>query len=235
MNELDASLRALWRWKWVLLLASAVIAAIAAGTTLLPPPSYTTQGLVEVGKVMGEPIDDVYAVAETIRSPGFKAALRERAGGALPGSVTAEAMTGGQGRLEHPILVRVVGSAPTADGAVAAARMAVDELMARHHERFERATGIHREYERVLATTGEPAEGQPADPEARRDLFDLRARIASPVLTFETYLRDPFPVPTAAQPRNTIWVAAVAFAVSLAMLMLIVIAITQVPRVSEGE
>jgi subunit length determinant Wzz-like protein len=223
--ELDLSLRALWRWKWLVLVGAIAAAAIAAGIMAAAAPRYTTTALVEVGRVMGEELEDAFAVAQTINSQGFQEAVRK--GGRFSGSVSAEALTGGQGRLEHPTLVRVTVTAPTADGAVALGQATVDELVARHKERFDAAVAGYREYEKVLASTGEPAAGT-ADPATRKELYDLRARLASPVFTEPTHVKDPFPVPSAPEPKNVALAAGVAFAVSLAILVLLVVALAQV-------
>ena len=220
--ELEDSLRAVWRWKWLVLAGAVLAAAIAAGVAVSAPPRYTTTALVEIGRVMGEQIEDPFAAAQTINSQGFQSAMRARAGGAPAGTVQAEALTGGQGRLEHPTLVRVTATAPSAEQAVAAGRAAVDELVARHAERFDRSVAVHREYEGVLEAA--------ADPASRKELFELRARLASPVFTAPTGAKDPFPVPAAPAPKDTLLSAGVAFLVSLAILVLFVVAIAQVRR-----
>jgi hypothetical protein len=213
--SLDPSLHALWRRKWLVLAGALVCAAIAAGVTMATPARYQTSALVEVGRVMGEQLEDPYAVAQTINSAGFRAATREQAG-----NVTAEALTGGQGRLERPTLVRVTASGARAEQAVAAGQAAVDELARRHKERFEAAIAGYREHERVLAGSSDPA--------AQRELYDLRARLASPIFTAETGVKDPFPVPSSPVPKNTLVTAGIAFVVGLAILALLVMALAQV-------
>ena len=212
--SLDPSLHALWRRKWLVLVGAIVCSAVAAGITMATTARYQTTALVEVGRVMGEQLEDPYAVAQTINSAGFRAAMREKAG-----NVAAEALTGGQGRLERPTLVRVTASGISADQAVAVGQAAVDELAARHKERFAAAIAGYREQERVLA-------GSP-DPAAQRELYDLRARLASPIFTAQTGVKDPFPVPSAPLPKNTLAAAGIAFVVSLAILALLVMALAQ--------
>ena len=227
--EIDTSLRALWRWKWIVLLGALVAAAATAAVTLAAPAKYTTSTLVQVGRVMGDEVEDPYAIAQTVNSPGFQEAMRTREAGGKKarGSVTAEAVTGGQGRAQHPVLVRVTAIGPTPEDAVAVGQAAVDELVARHKERFDKAVAGYRDYEKVLGTTGEPAAG-PADPAARKELFELRAKLASPVFTEETHAKDAFPVPTAPVPKNTLLLSALAFAVALAVLVLLAVAVAQV-------
>lgn len=222
--ELDAGLRAVWRSKWLLLVGALICAAAAAGWTMLGPTRFTTSALVSMGRVMGEEIEDTYAVAQTINSPGFLAAVKSRTSGG-PGSVNAEALTGGQGRLERPTLVRVTATAPTPEQAVATGQAAVDELVERHRSRFQTSEATYREYEKVLAVAGEPATGA-ADPVARRELFELRAKLKSPIFTAQTATRDPFPAPTAVS-RNTAVVAGVAFISSLAILVIAAVAVGQ--------
>ena len=225
--ELDLSLQELWRRKWLVLAGALLVAGITAGVTLTTPAKYSTTALVEVGRVMGDELEDAFAVAQTINSPGFQTAARKRASGAGSGSVLAEALTGGQGRIEHPTLVRVTATATSAQDAVALGTAAADELAARHHERFDDAVRGYREYENVLAATGETSSNGAVDPVARKELFELRAKLASPVFTEATHLKDPFPLATP-QPRNALLSAAVAFVVSLAVLVLLVVALAQV-------
>lgn len=220
--ELDLSLRELWRRKWLVLAGALLAAAVAAGLAAAAAPRYTTTTLVEVGRVMGDELEDAFAVAQTINSPAFQAAARGRANGA-GGSVQAEALTGGQGRLEHPTLVRVTATAATADAAAAIGKAAVDEIVARHKERFDAAISGFRETERVLAAGGDP----PADAAARKDLLELRAKLGSPIFTEPTHAKDPFPA-ASPQPKNVAISAGVAFAVALAILVLLVVALAQV-------
>lgn len=225
--ELEASLKALRRWKWLVLLVALGAGLATAAVQMAAAPRYSTSTLIRVGRVMDKEIDDVYAVAEMMDGPGFRAAMRERAGGPLTGSIDATALTGGQGRLEHPIMIRLTATAPTAQEAVAVGQAAVDELIARHKALFDKSIVGWREYEKVLAATGEPVSG-PADAEARRQLFELRAKLSSPVTTSETASVDPLPTPTAPAPKNTLVSAAVASAATLAILILFVVAFAQV-------
>jgi len=223
--EIDLGLRELWRRKWLVIGGALVAAAVAAGAASLAAPRVSTSTLVRVGRVMGDELDDAFAVAQTVNSPGFQAAARQRAGG-VSGTVTAEALTGGQGRLEHPTLVRITATSTAAEPAIALGNASVAELVARHAERFDASVAGFRAYEKVLASTGEPAAGA-ADPSARKELYELRAKLEAPVYTAPTAATDPFP-PAVAQPKNAALAAGVAFAVSLAILVLLVLALAQV-------
>ena len=219
--ELDSSLRALWRWKWLVLIGAAVAAAIAAGISLAKPERYETSTLVEVGRVMDRELEDAYAVAATINSPGFQSAAQARAGGApAAGRVSAEAVTGGQGRAEHPVLVRIHAWGATPQEAVAAGQAALDELLARHADRFSRAVAPYRASEDLLQSSPEPS--------ALRELGELRARLSNPLVTGNTRAVDPFPIPASPVPRGTAAKAGVAFAVAAAVLALLVLALAQV-------
>jgi hypothetical protein len=103
---------------------------------------------------------------------------------------------------------------------VTAGQAALDELLARHAERFASAVSPYREQERFLEAS--------SDPEARRQLAELRARLGSPIVTGETRAKDPFTPPAAPEPRNTAMSAVVAFAVSAAILALLVLALAQI-------
>lgn len=218
--ELEPGLRALWRWKWLVLAGALVAAAIAAGVTMLGPDVFRTSALVEVGRVMGEPLEDPFAVAELVESAGFQQAAGARAGGArVAGRVEATAVTGGQGRAERPVFVRVTATGTTPEEAVRAGQAAVDELLARHRDRYAKAEAAWRETERLFAEAS-----------ASRDLGEVRAKLASPTTTAETRLTDAFPVPASPITRNTAATAAVAFAVALAILSLLALAVGSVRR-----
>jgi hypothetical protein len=219
--ELDASLRALWRRKWLVLAGAVLAAAVAAGVSLARPARYETSTLVEVGRVIGEELEDAYAVAETVNSVGFQSAAQARAAETpVAGRISASAVTGGQGRAEHPVLVRVGAWGSSPQAAMIAGQAALDELLARHAELFARAVAPYRAQESFL-------DGSP-DPEARRQLADLRARLDSPIFTGETRAKDPFAVPASPEPRGTAMSALVAFSVSAAILALLVLALAQV-------
>jgi hypothetical protein len=223
--ELEASLRELWRRKWLVLAGAALAAVIAGAFTLATPAHYQTTTIVKIGRVMGTDLDDSYAVAEMVKSAGFQLAAQARAEGTrVAGRVSAQVTTGGQGRAEHPVNVAITGSGETPHEAVAAGQAAVDELIARHAEIFSKTVASYREYEQVLAAAAEPPVG-PADPIARRELWELRAGLNAPIKTAETRAEDPFPVPSAPVPRNTAMAAAVAFASVAAVLALLVLAL----------
>jgi len=218
--ELDPGIEAVWRRRWLLFVAALVCGALAAGYTLLSRPVYTTSTLVEVGRVMGDELEDAYAVAQMVNSPAFQQAAASRRSGSANGVVTAEALTGGQGRLEHPTLVRITASADSPGSAVDAGQAAAAELTARHKIRFDSAVAGFREQARILGAN-------PAS-EVSGDLLTLQAKLASPIYTSETRLEDPFPTPSAPVPRNTWIAAAVGFLVGLAVLTLLVAAYGQV-------
>jgi hypothetical protein len=225
ISELDTSVAALARWKWFILAGAVVCSALSGGYTLLGPPRYSTSTLVEVGRVMGAELEDAFAVAQTVNSPGFQAAARARSGSA-PGLVTAEALTGGQGRLEHPTLVRITATASTPSDAVAAGNASVDELVDRHQQRFSAAMVAYLEQEKALVEMG---------PAGQRDLAELRARMTSPTVTAKTMVKDPFPVPSAPAPRNTAFAAAIGFVLGAAILTLIVVAGAQIGLRAESD
>jgi hypothetical protein len=227
-RDIDAALSALWKQKWWMAIAAIVAAGAAAAIASLGADRYQTTALLEVGRVLGEPIDDPWAVAKMLESEAFRGTVAEHAG-TRPPRIAADAVTAGQGRGEHPVLVRVTGSGESPQEAVAAGDAVVAEILARHKVRYEQALAVHRAHQDALAAAASK------DPQAQREMLELASKLGSPVLTRPTSQLDPFPLPRQAVPRRIGTVAGVAALAVAAIAALVVIATAQCGAASPTE
>jgi hypothetical protein len=151
--KLNPYLGSLWRAKWLILLA-AIAAGIAVGYYRYRQPSTSTaEGLLQVGRVWKEPIEDPYLTAEIINSGSFSRQLAPRLGipqGQVRRSLKAAIVTGGPQRTGYPILVTITASATTSAEAVRMARTAADEVIARHELTYNQSVGPHLDYQKQL-------------------------------------------------------------------------------------
>src|SRR5215472_18784215 len=124
--KLDQYIASIWRWKWFILIATA-LAGLVTAYAVSKPTSYTASALVQVGKVWKEPIEDLYTTSELVNSDGFLTALATKLGTTperLKIALHAETITVGPQRASHPILVRILagtGSAAESERLVQAA------------------------------------------------------------------------------------------------------------------
>src|SRR5436190_11532729 len=69
--RLDRFIRWVWRGKWLILFLVIVATGLTAALALREPALTTTTALIEVGKVWGKPLKDIYVIVEAANSPGF--------------------------------------------------------------------------------------------------------------------------------------------------------------------
>jgi hypothetical protein len=151
--KLNQYLDSLWRAKWLIVLA-AIVAGIAVGYyRYRQPPTFTAEGLLQVGRVWKEPIEDPYLTTEIINSGSFSRELAPRLGvppGLLRRSLKAAIVTAGPQRTGYPILVTITASGGTSGEAIRMARTAADEVIARHELTYNQSVGPHLDYQKQL-------------------------------------------------------------------------------------
>ena len=99
--SLDRYFAAVWRAKWLIIIAVAGAAALTAFLGFRQPTLYTATALLEVGRVWKEPLEDTYATTEIVKSAGFQHRLAEKTGikyGQLRRSIQADTVTAGPRR-----------------------------------------------------------------------------------------------------------------------------------------
>jgi capsular polysaccharide biosynthesis protein len=222
--RLDNYLSAVWRRKWLILLAALAAALVAAWAAGRRPSAYTAAALIEVGRVWKEPLQDHYATKEIINGAGFSHELAGRLGVApdrLSRSIRADVITAGPRRSSYPILVRVVATAESAEQAARFAEAVADEVVSRHEEIFRTALAARLDQQRRLEER--LSEISPsAPPEALRqleaELVDVRAKNSPPVTDMTRVVNEVVPEGVAKEPiwRKVLAAAAIAALVVVA-------------------
>src|SRR5262249_49494822 len=147
--------------KWLILAAIVLAGLGTAAYRYKQPATYTAEGLIRIGRVWKEPLEDPYITAEIINSQGFldkvaydlsmKPAQVRRA-------IRATAVTAGPQRSSYPILVRILASANSADQSMQLAESAAADTVGRHQNLFDHAMAPHLEtqqhLEELLRTAG---------------------------------------------------------------------------------
>jgi hypothetical protein len=151
----------IWRAKWLILLAAIVAGAAVGAYRYKQPAIYTSQALLQVGRVWKEPLEDPYLTAELINSPSFLHQIAPELG-AKPGvvrrSIHAATISAGPQRASYPILVSITATAESSSDAATFAKVVAEEVIARHDILYDESLRPHQDYrkqlESILAPTG---------------------------------------------------------------------------------
>ncbi|HUK90231.1 MAG TPA: Wzz/FepE/Etk N-terminal domain-containing protein [Blastocatellia bacterium] len=159
--SLNPYIHAVWRAKWLIILAAVVAGAGVGYYRYRQPAVYTAQALLQIGRVWKEPIEDPYLTAELINSPSFLHQIAPKLGskpGLIRRSIHAAAVTAGPQRSSYPILVSITATGTTSTDAAAFAKVTAEEVIARHDLAYDASMRPHLDYrkqlESMLAPTG---------------------------------------------------------------------------------
>lgn len=206
--RLDGFLKRVWRGKWLIILLVLVASAAAAAIGLREPALSTATALIEVGKVWGKPLKDIYVTVEIANSPGFIRELAAKSGvtpGLLRRSVQVAAVESGVPHSIYAILIRVTAKTESPEESVRLAQAVADEIIARHEKLFQEAIAPHLERQHQLEQRLK--EATPSDRDLtfklEGELDELKANNQSPISSEKTHLVESIvPGPTI---RPDIW------------------------------
>jgi capsular polysaccharide biosynthesis protein len=219
--NLNPYIASIWRWKWFILAATA-LAGVVTAYFEWKPPTYTAFALIQVGKVWKEPLEDLYTTSELINSDGFLNELASRLGTTpdrLKNELHAETITVGPPKASHPIMVRISAGTGSYEESARVVQAAVDEVISRHQNLFDRGLVPHLEHQRQLESAA-AAGVRSADEMVKllAALDQVKSNNASPNITEKTYLIEgvtPGPVTKPALLRPTITACLIAGIISL--------------------
>jgi hypothetical protein len=172
---LNPYIDSMWRAKWLIVLAAIAAGAAVGWYRYKQPAVYTSQALLQVGRVWKEPIEDPYLTAELINSPSFLNQMAPKLGskpGLVKHSIHAATVTAGPQRSGYPILVAITATGSSSSEAAAFANVTAEEVIARQDLSYSQSIKPHLDYQKqleaILAPTGALAASQrkPAGGEA---------------------------------------------------------------------
>lgn len=188
--RLDGFLKWVWRGKWLIIFLVVVAAGLSTVIGLREPALTTTTALIEVGKVWGKPLRDIYVTVEISNSPGFIQEIASKTGikpGQLRRSVQVAPVESGVPHSLYAILIRVTAKTESADESVKLAQAVADEIIARHQKLFDDAIAPHLERQHQLEQRLK--EAPPSDRDRLEgELAELKANNQSPISTEKTHL-----------------------------------------------
>jgi hypothetical protein len=204
--QIDSFLRWIWRGKWLILLLIVVASAITAIIGMQQRETHTATGLIEVGRVWGKPIRDIYVTVETANNPAFVQEVAEKAGlraGQLSRHVQVSAVEAGRPRSMAPILVRVTATNESSEEAVHLAQLMADEIVARHQKLFDEALAPHIEQQHWLEQKlSQAGTDQDIALKLRTQLDEVVSNNSSPIMTDRTHLVERIVAGPAQRPGN---------------------------------
>ncbi|HLG15343.1 MAG TPA: hypothetical protein VJH03_12690 [Blastocatellia bacterium] len=234
---LDRYFSAVWRAKWFIIILTLAAAGVTAFIGRNQPGVHTATGLIEIGKVWKEPLEDPYTTTEIINSAAFAHELGERTGNRparLHRGVRGETVTGGSRRGSYPILVRITANSVSAldseDYVMHLAQAVADALVERHAKLFDDAMAPHLERQQRIERHIKELKSQPGlvnrDTlfKLESELDEVKANNVSPTLTQKTHLVGPIVADTAQPPsywRSTATAALIAAIAGLALAVLL--------------
>ncbi len=188
--RLDGFLKWVWQGKWLIIFLVIVATGLAAAIGLRDPAVTTTTALIEVGKVWGKPLKDIYVTVEIANSPGFIQEVATKTGikpGQLRRSVQVAAVESGVPHSIYAILIRVTAKAESPEESKGLAQAVADEIIARHEKLFEDAIAPYLERQHQLEQ--HVKEAPPSDRDRLEgELAELKANNQSPISTEKTHL-----------------------------------------------
>lgn len=193
--RLDSFFKWLWRGKWLIIGLTVIASAIAAILGLRQPELHTSTALIEIGRVWGKPLKDIYVTVEMANSPGFVQDVAAKAGirpGQLNRAVQVSALESGVPHSIYPILIRVTAKTENADESVRLAQAVADEIVERHEKLFTDAIATHLERQQKLEQRLKELGPTPSDREyafkLEAELDEVKAGNSSPTSTEKTHL-----------------------------------------------
>ena len=208
--NLDSFFKWVWRGKWLIIFLVVVASGLSAAMGLRQPELHTSTALIEVGRVWGKPLKDIYITVEIARSPGFIQDVAARTGvkpGQLNRSVQVDALESGVPHSMYAILIRVTAKAESGDESVRLAQAVADEIVARHERLFEDAIAPHLERQRQLEQRLKEIGSTPADRDyafkVEAELDEVKASNTSLASTEKTHLVEK--VVAGAAARADVW------------------------------
>lgn len=228
----DNYVRAVWRAKWLIIVASIAAAGIAAYLTHRQPAQYRAVALIEIGRVWKEPLEDYYVTEKVVNDPGFLKQAAAKSGFTprqLKHAVRAEVLEGGGRRNRYPVLLQITATSESEDAAQLA-DAAAKEVIARHEAMFEEILKPHLEQQMRLEAHQKELSSQPSARDlllkVESELDQVRANnsLSNLTVTGKTHLiQEPTSEPVQ---RPSIWrpaaaagsITAVALALGAALL-----------------
>jgi hypothetical protein len=193
--RLDTFFRWIWRGKWLIIVLIVGASGLAALTGVRQPVVHYAAALIEVGRVWGKPLKDIYITVETANSPGFIQEVAAKTGvkpGHLARSVQVSAVESGVPHSIYAILIRVTAKTEDADESVRLADAVAEEIVARHAKLFDEAIAPHLERQSRLEQRLKEIGSSPSDREfavkLESELEEVKANNTSPTTTEKTHL-----------------------------------------------
>jgi len=193
--RLDSFFKWVWQGKWLIVLLVIVAGGLSALMALRQPETHTATALIEVGKVWGKPLKDIYITVEIANSPGFIQDVAGKAGvkpGQLGRRVKVAAVESGVPHSIYAILIRVTASTESAEESVRLAQVVADEIVARQQKLFDEALAPHLERQQQLEQRLKEIGSAPADREyafkLEAELAEVKANNATPSASEKTRL-----------------------------------------------
>ncbi len=193
--RLDSFFKWIWRGKWLIIFLVLVGSGAAAFMGLRQPELHTSIALIEVGRVWGKPLKDIYITVEIANSPGFIQDVAEKAGvkpAQLGKSVQVSALESGVPHSIYPILIRVTGRSESAGESVRLAQAVADEIVLRHEKLFADALAPHldrqHQLEQRLRELGSPPSDRDVAFKLESELDEVKTSNSSPTSTEKTHL-----------------------------------------------
>lgn len=193
--RLDAFLTWIWRGKWWIILLTVAASGLSALMGSQQSETHTANALIEIGRVWGKPIKDIYLTVEVAKNPGFIQEVAEKANlrhGQLARHVQVAAVESGRPRSFAPILVRVTADAATNEEVVMFAQAMVDEIIARHDKLYDADMAPHIEQQQWLEQRLKQVGTTPAEQDLalkiKTQLAEVVTNNSSPLMTERTHL-----------------------------------------------
>lgn len=146
--NLGQDIKAVWAWKWSVLLSVFLAGLSGLLIASLLNPVYESEVGILVGRVSGGAIEDPYALARYLESKAFASQIPSQHN--KPGASVRIEVVEGAGGQRAPVYVSVTARGRTSEEARALANYVVEASVQRHRSRFDAMTRQYTEYTSTL-------------------------------------------------------------------------------------
>jgi hypothetical protein len=226
--RLDRHFIAVWRAKWLIIIVVLSASAVAWWLARQQPTLHSARGLVKIGRVWKEPLEDPFITEMAVNSAGFFRELAGKTGGNpshLKRRILAEVVIAGTNKARYPILLSITSSDENAVEAVRLAQSVTDEIIERHEKLFDQALVPYLQREQLLESQlKEFQASRELGAKLELELNEVKSNNSSAMATEKTHLLEPIVADATTRPggwRGVATVALVSALISIAVAVLI--------------
>ncbi|MBI4853406.1 MAG: hypothetical protein HY819_16555 [Acidobacteria bacterium] len=153
--DLAPYIRAIWKYKWLIIILPLISVTITLVLSLREKPSYIATAHIKIGKVWDLPVGDPNIIAELVTKSPFLLRVNEKLSkkrniDVLSRAITAEKLEAGKGRARYVYLVRLTGRGASPELAEELTKATAEQVIFESNQIFDKAYTAYENREKEL-------------------------------------------------------------------------------------